>query len=174
MLEKSVAAFLDEVAARQPAPGGGASCAIVVAMAAGLVGMTARYSSGLEEADEIARQADELRDRAGPLAQADADAYGAFLAARRLPEGDPDRDRAVRDAEERAAAVPLEIAETAAAVVQLADVVAEKGNPRLHGDAFAAATLARAAARAAANLVLVNLGGREDHRVRRARELASL
>jgi formiminotetrahydrofolate cyclodeaminase len=70
----------------------------------------------------------------------------------------------------RAADVPLEIAECAASVSELAAEIAERGNPNLRGDAAAASILASAAARVAANLVEINLATVEgDERVERAR-----
>jgi formiminotetrahydrofolate cyclodeaminase len=56
-----------------------------------------------------------------------------------------------------AATVPLEIAEVAAQVGQLATGVAADGNPNLRGDAVTAAYLAEASARSAAALVDVNV-----------------
>ena len=74
---------------------------------------------------------------------------------------------------ERAAEVPLEIAEAAVDVASLAALVAERGEQALRADAVAAAVLALAAARAAATLVEVNLGTTaSDERVTRARDLA--
>ncbi|MGH3666526.1 MAG: cyclodeaminase/cyclohydrolase family protein, partial [Egibacteraceae bacterium] len=46
--------FLKDVAARQPAPGGGAVAGVTVAAAAGLVAMTARFSAALDDADDLA------------------------------------------------------------------------------------------------------------------------
>jgi methenyltetrahydrofolate cyclohydrolase len=176
MLDRRVSELLDEVAARTSAPGGGATSALVVALAAALAAMAARFADRRvgDEAAGLARRADELRAEAGALAQADADAYGAYLAARRLPEDDPARPAAIAEATSRAADVPLRIAELGAAVVRLADELLERGNPTLTGDAFAARTLAAAAARSAARLVLINLGEVDDARVARARELMEL
>lgn len=157
MLEKTLAGFLDEVAAETSAPGGGAVAAIVAALGAALAEMVARFSGAQEEA--AAAQA--LRARASPLAQADADAYTAFLATRD------------DDARSRTVDVPLEIAAIGAEVAALAAGLAEKGNPNLRGDAIAAALAASAGARASATLVEINLRGRPDERRARARAYAA-
>jgi formiminotetrahydrofolate cyclodeaminase len=167
VLEKTLTGFLEEVAARTSAPGGGAVAAVAVAMAAALVEMAAQFSrKHWSEADDAASRARALRERAGPLAQADAEAYEAVIAAR----GGPGYDEALS----RAADVPLAVAEAAAAVGELAAELAARGNPHLRGDAATAALLAEASARGAANLVEINLTEREgDGRIGRAREMAS-
>ena len=56
--------FLDMVASREPAPGGGASAAVVVALAAALTSMAARFSKDhLTGSETIADKAEELRNR---------------------------------------------------------------------------------------------------------------
>lgn len=157
ILEKTLARFLERVAAETPAPGGGAVAAVVVAMGAALVEMVARFSG----AGDAVAAAQALRERAAPLAQADADAYAAFLAA---------RDEA---AHSRTVEVPLEVAAIGAEVAALAADLAERGNPNLRGDAVAAALAASAGATAGAKLVEINLEGRADERLARAREYAS-
>jgi methenyltetrahydrofolate cyclohydrolase len=165
--------FLELLAAREPAPGGGAAAAVTGALAAGLVAMAARFSDAqLPAAADVARQADDLRARAAALADQDAAAYGAVLGAYRLPrDGDgAQRRERITAALYRAATVPLEIAEIAAQVAGLAAGLAEAGNPNLRGDAITAAHLAEASARSAAALVDINvrLGGLPDELSRRA------
>ena len=173
-LEMSVGGFLEEIASETPAPGGGSVAAIVLAMAAGLVGMAARFSRGQwEDAGGVVAQAEALRARAAPLAQLDAAAFEHVLAAMRLPKDlEPEvRNTAIGNALARAADIPLAIAQDAADVATLGALVAENGNPNLRGDAVAGALLADAVARSAANLVEINLGTTEaDERVERARE----
>lgn len=167
LLDCSVADLLDRLAARQPTPGGGAAAAITAAMAAGLLGMAARFSAAqLVDAPGRAAYADRARSQVAALAEQDAEAYQAVLAAFALPrEPDPDvRRRQIRRTLERAARIPTEIAEAASGVAVEAAVLAQRGNPTLRGDAFTAVTLAAAAARSAAELVqlnteLGNLGG---------------
>ena len=162
MTSPSLDAFLDQLAARTPAPGGGGAAAVTGAMAAGLVAMAARFSATrLPGASDLADQADELRRRAADLVEADAVAYAAVLDA---PPGQR------REVLVGAAAVPLEIAEIGARVARVALRVAEAGNPNLRGDAVTGAVLAAASARSAACLVDINvrLGGLDPELSRRA------
>ena len=150
--------FLELVASRQPAPGGGAAAAIGVALAAGLAGMVARFSTEqCGDASHILGQADGLRLRAAELAQADGMAYQRVINARREARADADRRQRVRTASSAAADVPCEIARVGATVAELAARLAEHGNPNLRGDAVTAALLAEAGVRAAAELVALNL-----------------
>jgi len=183
-LELPVREFLDQVAARTPAPGGGGAAAVTGAMAAGLVAMAARFSARqLPSAGDLADQADKLRLMAAQLADMDARAYAAVLEAFRLPAeagppGEAGRRREAQPQEAQpqeaqpqearrreallgAALVPLEIAGIGARVARLAVRVAEGGNPNLRGDAVTGAVLAAASARSAASLVDINvrLGG---------------
>ncbi len=154
--------FLDQLAARTPAPGGGGAAAVTGALAAGLVAMAARFSAKqLPEAGDLADQADELRRRVADLAEADARAYTSVL------EAGPGQRR---EALLGAALVPLEISEIGARVARMALQVAEAGNPNLRGDAVTGALLAAASARSAACLVDINvrLGGLEPELSRRA------
>jgi formiminotetrahydrofolate cyclodeaminase len=177
-LEKTLAGFLDEVAAETPAPGGGSAAAVVVSMAAGLVAMVARISGKQwDGAGGAVAQAEALRARVTPLAQEDAEAYETVLTALRMPKDlEPEvRNNLIGDALSRAADVPLRIAEAAADVAELAADAAECGNPTPRADAVAAAILAEAAACVCANFVAINLATTEtDERIGRARELEHL
>ena len=173
--------FLDGLAARTPAPGGGGAAAVTGAMAAGLVAMAARFSvARLPGALDLAEQADELRRRVAGLAAADAVAYTAVLDARRRSgersgERSEERSGELREALRGAVAVPLEIAEIGARVAALALHMAAAGNPNLRGDAVTGAVLAAASARSAACLVDINVawGELEPGLSRRAAQAAA-
>ena len=172
--EEPLGRFLDMVAAREPAPGGGASAAVAVALAAALTGMAARFSADhLADAETIAGKAEELRSRVMPLARADAAAYARVLDAYRTPRDEEGRRRKIRGALSEAADVPLSIAEIGAEVAGNAARLAEEGNPNLRGDALTAAVLAGAGVRAAATLVDINVssGGADDDRLSRVGDL---
>ncbi len=160
LLDCSVNELLVRFAAKQPAPGGGAAAAFTAAMAAGLLGMAARFSTKqLIDSAGRAAQADRFRNQVAALAEQDVEAYQAVLDAFALPrELDPEgRREQIRRTLERAAQVPAEIAEAASGIALEAVQLAERGNCNLRGDAFTAATLAAAAARSAAELVRLNV-----------------
>jgi formiminotetrahydrofolate cyclodeaminase len=171
-LRESLGGFLDRVASREAAPGGGSVAAVAVALAAGLCAMAARFSG--EEFQSLVDRAEALRARVAPLAEADAEAYGAVLGAQALsPEPDPAaRQRRISAALSAAADVPLAVAAAGAEVAELAADLAQRGNRNLRGDAVTACLLAQAGARAAAVLVDINVGAGGDGRATRARGYA--
>lgn len=160
LLDLSVRELIEESASEAPTPGGGSLAAITGAFAAGLIAMAARNSTEWREAGSVVAQATTLRWRLMELAPANDEAYEHALAALNLPRelDHGSRDQLIGESLERAAALPLAIAEAASNVAELAAVVAEEGNPGSRGDAAAASMLALGATRAAAHLVEINLG----------------
>jgi formiminotetrahydrofolate cyclodeaminase len=159
-LDAELKEFLDAVPARTPAPGGGAVAAVAASLAAGLTAMAARFAPDeWERRAEVVGRAEELRARVEPLADSDAEAYGAFMAER------------TEENVERIVAIPFELAEIAAEIAELAALVATEGNPNVHGDAAAGADLAAAAASVGARLVRINARS-GDQRIEEARALA--
>ena len=164
--------FLERLGTGTPSPGSGSASALTVAFAAGLVVMVARHSAdSWDDSAGIAAQALALQARAAPLALANAQVWdGALeaLEAARVNEVPPNGELEAKL--DLSAAVPLDIAETAADVATLAALAAELGDGTYRSDAAAAAVLAAAGARAAAHLVAVNLTVQEgDVRLVRAR-----
>jgi methenyltetrahydrofolate cyclohydrolase len=169
--------FLDLLAAEEPSPAGGSAAALCVAMAAALLAKVAKASPDWPDARAVVAQAERLRRRTAPLAQSDADVYEEALAALHLPEQlEPEvREMALGQVLARAAEIPLVIAEAGADVACLAAQVADRGTPERRGDAVAAALIAEGAARAAANLVAVNLTVTpEDERALRAQAVTDV
>lgn len=158
------------MASAEVAPGGGSVAATAVAMAAGLVTMTARLSQDAwREAAGAAAQAEALRTRVTAQIDLNVEAYLEAVAAL----GGQD-DHEIARALERAAEVPLRIAGAASDVAELAALVAENGRPSLRVDAATAALLAEAGARAAAAIVEVNLATTaDDQRVAAAQAFAA-
>lgn len=173
-MQQQLGEFLDAIASRETAPGGGAVAATTVAMAAGLVAMAARFSEGqLEGASAAATHADQLRARAAPLAERDGEAYAQVSAAYALPRdaAPEDRRERIRQALRGAAEVPIEIACVAAEVAEGAAQLARDGNKHLRGDAITALLMSDASARSAASLVRINVdaGELEDTLIEEAR-----
>jgi formiminotetrahydrofolate cyclodeaminase len=146
--------FLDALAATTPAPASGSAAAIVGAMAAELVAMTARETTGWSDSAGVAAQARGLAARLRPLAATDGAAFARVLELRADPTSD---HRDLGPALERSADIPLEIADACAATAELAAIAAERAVGHERADAIAAAALAEGATRAAAALVTANL-----------------
>ncbi len=159
--------FLD-LSASEPAPGAGSAAALTIALAASLVTRVARASrDSWAEAGGVAAQARELQHRCPTLAREDADAWQEALEA--LGAGSDSATGELARRLDRAADLPLAIAETGADVAGLALLAAERGEGNLHGEAVAAAILAEAGVCAAAHLVVINLkAGTDDDRRARA------
>lgn len=164
----SVGELTQRLATRDPIPGGGSAAAIAGAMGAALVGMVAELTIGRPDAEAHAAELASLRDDAAryrdellTLAQTDAAAYAAVVAARKLPKG-TDEEKATRRAAldtamVAAADAPLHVARLAAATLELAARIAPIGNPNAASDAGVAAQLASAAVRGAILNVRINL-----------------
>jgi formiminotetrahydrofolate cyclodeaminase len=173
--EATVERFLTALAAREPAPSGGAAAAFACAFAAALVEMAASLTvaDGPLPVAAMGERAAAIRSTATRLADEDAAAYGRVIEALRAPRHDAGRDERVTEALSRAADAPLAIAECAAEAAELAAAVAHGGNPNLRGDALTGALLAEAAALGAVRLVEINLASAPgDARVQRGRDLA--
>jgi formiminotetrahydrofolate cyclodeaminase len=168
-LDLKLVEFLD-LSASELVPGAGSAAAVAIALAASLVVKVARASREFwSDGAGVAAQALELRGRCPALARDDADAWQQALTALGGSQGVDGGDAELRRILERAADLPLAIAETGADVAGLALLTAERGEASLRGEAVAAAVLAHAGVRAAAYLVVMNLATRSgDGRTERA------
>ena len=170
MRDDTIAAFLDQLAARVPAPGGGATAALHAAQAAALLAMVARYSDGPKYdaglVNRIVTQADALREDALALAEDDENAFRAVAEAYRLPRSTERetsaRSAAIASALAGAARPPADVVRTANLLISLAEELLPAGNRTMITDVAAAAEAARAAAITARMIIEVNLRGIRD------------
>ena len=165
--------FIASVASPTPAPGGGSVAAHAAALAAALAQMVAgltigkkKYAAVENEMKEIALQAAALVNELSALVARDASAYGAVMAAYKLP-GDNEADAAAKkqaltQALLGAAEVPLETARACVRVLELAAAVAARGNTNAVYDAGVAALLADAACKGAVYNVRINVSALDD------------
>ncbi|MEV5832963.1 cyclodeaminase/cyclohydrolase family protein [Nocardia sp. NPDC052112] len=166
--EATLAQYLTDLAAKVPAPGGGAVAALHAAQGAALVAMVARYTTRAKDAehrpviDRIIEAADAARDRALALADADAAAFTAVGSAYKLPKNSPEqaaaRGDAITAALLEAARVPAAVVAEADEVLSLAAELLPIGNPNVVTDIGAAADAARAAATSSQLNIEINVG----------------
>ena len=165
--------FLDALASGEPTPGGGSASAYGAAMAASLVAMVGRVTAGKkkyaaveEEMWPLIEEALELQQAMKAAVEKDAQAFNAYMKARRLPRDTEkqkaDRAEAIRAASINAAEVPLHVARQSLKIMELAQKAAELGNINAISDAGSAAAFARAAIKGAGLNVRINLIGIEE------------
>lgn len=183
--EQTLAGFLDALAARVPAPGGGAAAALHLALAAALVAMVGRYSdepkydAHRDDISAAVQVADSLRSQALVLAADDEAAFSQVSAAYALPRGsDADKEQrraAIATALAQAVDPPIHVVAAARRVLELAIGLAPIANRNLISDLAAAAEAAKAAAATGRVNIEVNLSGIRDEAVRqRCAESAAL
>jgi glutamate formiminotransferase/formiminotetrahydrofolate cyclodeaminase len=168
LTELRTSELISRLATSDPAPGGGSAAALAGALAGGLVEMVVALTSGRAAAAEheaeltsIGSDATALRQQLVELTDADAIAYEAVVAARRLGRTTDleriERDARLGDATREATLVPLRTLRAAAAVFDLAERLAPIGNRNASSDVGVAALLASTAAHGAALNVRINL-----------------
>jgi methenyltetrahydrofolate cyclohydrolase len=174
MRDETITAFLDQLAARVPAPGGGTTAALHAAQSAALLAMVARYSDGPKYdagvMNHVIHEADGIRNDALTLAERDATAFGAVAEAYRLPKETSEekeaRSAAITTALAEAARPPADVIRLALLLVSLAEELLPDGNRNVIADVAAAAAAARAAAVTAQVNIEVNLRGMKDPAVK--------
>ncbi len=165
--ESAIGRYLDDLAAKIPAPGGGAVAALHAAQGAALVAMVARYTTRAKDADNrpvidrIIVAADAARTRSLALADADAAAFTAVGAAYKLPKDTDEqtatRASAITAALLEAARVPAAVVAEADEILSLAADLLPIGNPNVVTDIGAAADAARAAATSSRLNIAINV-----------------
>lgn len=137
--------FLDNLASKSPAPGGGSVAALMGAHSAALVSMVCRLTMGKKkhagvekEMKDVLKKSEKLRKKFIVLAEKDKE---AFLNVVRKKYSSPSL--------EKAAAVPAKTARLADEILMLAKIVKQKGNKNAITDAKIAIDLAKAAKKGA-------------------------
>lgn len=181
MIQHQVQVYLDKLAGKLPAPGGGSAAALAGALGAASGAMVASFTVGNKKYADVEEEIqghldaiEAVRAEMARLVDEDVTAYGAVGAAYGMPRGtDAEkaaRTAAIQEALKTAAAVPMRLAKQCAALVEHLPALLEKGNPNLVSDVGVAAKLAEAACECAWLNVEVNLAFlKDDEFIKRAR-----
>lgn len=156
--------YVNRLASGEPTPGGGATAAVQLAQAAGLLSMAANFSSGDggtgRRAERHGAAARKLIPQALALADDDEQAFGQAAAAYKLPadtEADASRrSREVQHGLRQAATPPLGLVELGGTLLGLARELEQEANPNVLSDIAAAAASIRSAAGTAAATLETN------------------
>jgi len=168
LADLTITEFLEKTASSSPVPGGGSIAALSAAVAASLSEMVARLTVGKKgydgfekEMKEIAKDATEYRNKLVKDIDRDSNAYNDVMAAFKLPKGTEQeqekRKVAIQEAQKNASLVPLDVANDAFKIIELAEKVVKHGNKNAVTDAAVAVMMARTAVLSALYNVKINL-----------------
>jgi glutamate formiminotransferase/formiminotetrahydrofolate cyclodeaminase len=173
LVRMSLKGFADETASESPAPGGGSVSAYMGALGAALGAMVANLSAHKRGWDERwkefsdwAEKGQAIKEELVALVDEDTRAFAAIMDAFSLPKDSDkakaERDAAIQKATMNAAIVPLRTMKAAYRAFEVAQAMAEKGNPNSASDAGVAAIAARGAVLGAYLNVKINASSLSD------------
>ena len=155
--KKAVEKYLDDLAAKLPAPGGGSAAAASAAMGVALISMVinftlgkAKYAAFQQELAGVLSEAERIRNRLSELVDLDVEAFSS-------------KDM------QKALGVPVEIARLCVQAIEFCPALAEKGNRNLISDVAVAAILLEAGFSSALFNININLKYLGD--VQKSREI---
>lgn len=159
-IENSIKRYLDDLAARLPAPGGGSASALGAAIGVSLMMMAANYTAGNprykeheKKVSDILAKSKALKERLEGLIDADVEAYGKLSKELKTTKDPRTLDNAYR----QALGVPFEICKIAAKSLELCSSLVDIQNKNLITDTAIAAIMLEGAFFSAKYNVYINL-----------------
>ncbi len=173
LIDMTIKDFLAELKSASPAPGGGSAAALAGAVGAALAMMVANLTAGNDkyqaahgELGVLMPQLEERLDRLQRYVDEDTEMFNRVMAAYRLPKATEEekaaRGRAIQEALQQAAVLPMTVAECCGEVLDLARRMLEIGNANAASDAAVAGRMAHAAMWSAIYNVRINLASIKD------------
>lgn len=172
-INQSLKKYLDDLAARQPTPGGGSAAACSGALAAALVSMVLNFTMGNpkyrgfeEELKKQYQNCENLRLRFMELIDLDILSYEKVYKAKELPRTTPEektkRKQILQNTLREAVAIPMEICQSAHLGLRLCNSLIDKSNINLISDLAVAAELFRASFSGGLINIEINIGQVKD------------
>ena len=173
LLEKNLREFAEETASESPAPGGGSISAYAGSLGAALSTMVANLSANKrgwddrwEEFSNWADKGQNLQSQLLSLVDADTAAFNGIMEAYGMPKSSDDqkaaRSKAIQDATKHGIEIPMQVAEIAFEAMEVAEAMAQIGNPNSITDAGVGAMCLRTAVIGAVLNARVNANDLED------------
>ena len=173
LVSMKIGGFLSELASDSPAPGGGSVAALAGSLGAALSSMVCNLTIGKEkyadvqlEIKDTLKKSEQLRKELIKLIDEDTEAFNDVMKAFKMPketeEQKEKRKQAIQKGYKTAAKVPLETAKACEKTLDIAMVIAEKGNKNSITDAAVSALMAQAGVKSAILNIKINLGSIKD------------
>jgi len=173
LLEKNLKMFAEETASESPAPGGGSISAYAGSLGAALSTMVANLSANKrgwddrwEEFSNWADKGQNFQEKLLALVDSDTAAFNGIMDAYGMPKSSDsqqaERSAAIQAATKHAIEIPMQVAEIAYEAMDVAEAMAQIGNPNSITDSGVGAMCLRSAVMGAVLNARVNAGDLED------------
>jgi formiminotetrahydrofolate cyclodeaminase len=181
LVYQPVLGFIELVASKAPAPGGGSVAALSGSLGCALLVMVINLTVGKKNYaavsarfTELRGTLEDLRARLTACVDDDTNAFNRLRAASKLPERD-EIEKAAKEKEQAAASedavrVPQSTMKFCLSALECAPEIADKGNANCVSDAGTGAEMLLAGLEGAAANVLINLSGMPAEAAQRLRE----
>jgi glutamate formiminotransferase/formiminotetrahydrofolate cyclodeaminase len=169
----TVRSFIEEIAARTSAPGGGSSSAAIAAIGSGLGSMVAKLTWGVRKFEDVQSHMmeaipvlHEITEKLIPMIDADTSAFNEYMEGLRMPKN-TEQERAARIAKMQAGLktainVPLTTMRLGDCAWDALCIVARYGNPASRSDTQVGARALETGIWGAYQNVLINMEGIRD------------
>ncbi|MEF8848358.1 MAG: cyclodeaminase/cyclohydrolase family protein [Candidatus Thermoplasmatota archaeon] len=173
LVELKINDFLDELASKSPAPGGASVAALSGSLSSALSSMVCnltlgkeKYQDAQEDIKKALENSEKLREEITQLIDEDTNAFNDVIKAFKMPKETEEekklRKKAIQKGYKKAAEIPLKTAEKCEKILDIAEIVANKGNQNSITDAAVSALVAKAAVSSALLNVKINLSSIKD------------
>lgn len=171
--DMTVEGFVNEVASKSPAPGGGSVSALCGALASALASMVCNLTIGKKKYVDVQEDIQQCLEKIEPMsgellnyADKDTEAFNEVMNAFSMPKASDEekaqRRKAIQDSMKTAAVVPLEVARLSFIVLNELGTIVKKGNKNAVTDVLVATMLSRTAVLGALYNVKINLMSIKD------------
>lgn len=168
---ESCRSFVEVLASKEPAPGGGGAAALAGALGTALGNMVGsltvgklRYAEVEPEMLRCKAECDRLQKGLLDCVELDAESFIPLSKAYSIPKDDPNRETVLEQATVNACSVPMHIMELCMQALDLIAIFSEKGSKIAVSDAGCGAVLVKAALQAASLNVLINTKSLRDEK----------
>lgn len=168
-MQREITDFLTKLSSKEAVPGGGGAAALMGAMAAALCSMVANLTTGKKkyacfqvDIERIIVEMEGVIWQLYEYIEKDAEAFSPLAAAYSIPKEEPGREEILEKALQKAAKVPMELAELLYHLIPVLEELEEKGSRLAISDVAVAAAACRAALESATINVHINTGQMKD------------
>ncbi len=173
LISLNIKQFLQELASSSPAPGGGSVAALSGALASALSSMVCNLTIGKEKYLDVEKdirksleEVEKIRVNLTDLIDLDTNAFNKVIKAYKMPKKTDEeikkRKNAIQNGYKEASMIPFKTAKTCQKILEIDQLLSEKGNKNSITDVAVSALLANAAVKSAILNVKINLGSISD------------